>query len=264
MKKYISDFLRNGKREGLLLPEDQLKELKAVKKSISEKGIAFRSCLSEDTSHIWVAKKDLGELGEDFVSSLEKNETTGLLKVTTKYPHYYPVIKRCNNPTTRRKIETAFMSRCVDTNTKLIEELLELRQQQADILGYESHADYVLENKMAKNREAVWNFINNLTPKLKNLWEQEKTGLLQLKSAEAAHLGFEFDGKLNKEDFWYYISLLQEKKFAVDQDVLKEYFPLEVVTRGMMDIYQVILGLQFTKIDGNVWQDDVELYKVRR
>ena len=103
MKKYISDFLRNGKREGLLLPEDQLKELKAVKKSISEKGIAFRSCLSEDTSHIWVAKKDLGELGEDFVSSLEKNETTGLLKVTTKYPHYYPVIKRCNNPMTKGK-----------------------------------------------------------------------------------------------------------------------------------------------------------------
>merc|ERR1719348_1854223 len=59
IKKYIHDFLRNGKREGLLLPKEKLDELKSVKKSISEKGIAFRSCLSEDTSHIWVSEEDL-------------------------------------------------------------------------------------------------------------------------------------------------------------------------------------------------------------
>jgi len=76
-------------------------------------------------------------------------------------------------------------------------------------------------------------------------------------------MGREFNGKINKEDFWYYITAIQEKEFSVDQEQLKEYFPIDVVTKGLMDIYQRLLGLTFTKVEGvPVWHPDVELYKV--
>ena len=126
-----------GKRNGLGLAGEELEEFKLVKKKISELGIAFRSCLSEDTSHIWVKEDELAGVPQDLVSTLERS-ATGELKVTHKpgqlksipsllnqvtcqYPHYHPVIKKCSVPETRFKIEKAFQSRCVDHNTKIIE-----------------------------------------------------------------------------------------------------------------------------------------------
>ena len=76
-------------------------------------------------------------------------------------------------------------------------------------------------------------------------------------------MGREFNGKINKEDYFYYITAIQEKEFSVDQEHLKEYFPIDVVTKGLMDIYQRLLGLTFSKVEGiPVWHPDVELYKV--
>jgi len=260
--RYLKKSLEAGKRNGLELDGEELEEFKVVKKKISELGIAFRSCLSEDTSHIWVKKEELAGVPDDVVSTLETRDS-GELKVTCQYPHYHPVVKQCSVPETRFKIEKAFQSRCVDHNTKIIEELVELRQRQADLLGYPNHASYVQEVKMAKNPKVVANFLEELTPKLKDLWEKEKQVILQYKKEEMATMGREFDGKINKEDFWYYITGIREKEFAVDQEELKEYFPIEVVTSGLMDIYQRLLGLTFSKVDGvKTWHKDVELYRV--
>merc|ERR1719348_366088 len=88
-------------------------------------------------------------------------------------------------------------------------------------------------------------------------------GMMEYKEKEAAVLGFENTGKLDFWDFRYYMAMVEEKQYAVDQEKLKEYFPMEVVTAGLMDIYQRILGLTFTKVEGGeVWHDDVEQWKV--
>jgi len=84
-----------------------------------------------------------------------------------------------------------------------------------------------------------------------------------MKEEEAKELGFEYSGKLDFWDFRYYMAMVEEKQYAVDQEKLKEYFPMEVVTAGLMDIYQRILGLKFTKIEGGeVWHEDVEQWRV--
>ena len=60
-----------------------------------------------------------------------------------KYPHFFPVSRKCKVPETRKKLEIAYQSRCLEENTKILEELIELRQEQAEMLGYESHAHYI-------------------------------------------------------------------------------------------------------------------------
>lgn len=200
-KRYLNDFLRGGKRNGLLLSGEDLANFKTMKKRISELGIDFRKCLSEDTSYFYIEEKNLEGVAEDVIESMEMDEL-GRRKVTTKYPHYHPVIKSCRNPKTRFTMEKVFQSRCVEENTPRIEELVRLRHQRANLLGYPNHAAFVLEEKMAKTPEIVTKFLSDLTSKLQVLWKDEKSAMLALKEAEAVELGYEFDGKINKEDFW--------------------------------------------------------------
>ena len=66
-----------------------------------------------------------------------------------KYPHFFPVTRKCNNPKTRYEMEKAFQSRCMAENTPIIEEIVELRRKQADLLGYADHATYIqVENSI--------------------------------------------------------------------------------------------------------------------
>ena len=180
-----------------------------------------------------------------------------------KYPHFFPVTRKCNNPSTRLRMEKTYQSRCMKENTEILEEIVTLRQKEAKLLGYENHAAYIQEIRMAKNPETVKKFLGELAEKLQPLWEEEQKVLLEMKEAECKELGLEFSGKLDFWDFRYYMAMVEEKQYAVDQEKLKEYFPMEVVTAGLMDIYQKILGLKFTRLEeGEVWHEDVEMWKV--
>ena len=88
-------------------------------------------------------REELAGVPEDLVNSFEKSD--GKLKVTTKYPHFFPVTRKCRVPGTRRKMNVAFNSRCMKENTPILEELVALRQKHAELLGYASHAAYILE-----------------------------------------------------------------------------------------------------------------------
>jgi len=261
-KRYLEEYLRGGRRGGLELPDEKLEKLKEIKKKISNLGTDFRNCLSEDTSYFWIDEADLEGVPADVIESMEQNDE-GQRKVTTKYPHYNPVIKNAKNPKTRLTMETVYQKRCVEDNTPRIEELVKLRHKKAQLLGYPTHAAYVQEEKMAKNPETVTNFLKTLKEKLQKLWSVEKEKLLKLKEAEFKEMGLEFDGKINKEDFWYYGNMINKLDYNVDSEKLKEYFPIETVTNGMLKIYETLLGLKFTKIENaEVWHDEVSLHQV--
>jgi len=261
-KRYLDVALRNGKRNGLLLSGDELEEFKKKKKKVSEIEIDFRKCLSEDNSHFYAEEKDLEGVPQDVIESMEKDES-GKYKVTTKGPHYSPVIKYCKNPQTRYIMESTYQSRCMEENTPRVEEMIALRQRNAELLGYPNHAAFVQEIRMAKKPETVEKFLNDLITKLQILWKREKESWLKLKKIEAEELGFEFNGKIAMEDFPYYRTQSEKKEYSVDKSKLKEYFPLETVIKGMLEIYQTLLGLNFKKLEnGEVWHDDVSMYQV--
>ena len=122
---------------------------------------------------------------------------------------------------------------------------------------------FLQEVMMAKNPENVAAFLETLSPKLQALWQRERAVILAYKEKEFKAMGREFDGNINMEDFWYYIITIREKEFSVDQEQLREYFPIDVVTKGLMDIYHRLLGLTFSKVEGiPLWHPEVELYKV--
>lgn len=261
--RYLERLIKLGRRNGLHLPEDTQEKIKSIKKKLSLLCIDFNKNLNEDTAFLPFTREELGGLPEDFLSSLEKTED-GRLKVTLKYPHYFPLLKKCHVPETRRKVEAAFNCRCKEENCAILKELVALRAQKSRLLGFRTHADYVLEMNMAKTSQTVAAFLDELARKLKPLGEQERAAILELKEAECARRGLPFDGCIHAWDMRYYMNQVEETRYRVDQNLLKEYFPVQVVTQGLLGIYQELLGLRFRLEEGAAaWHEDVQLYSVR-
>ncbi|XP_038596212.1 thimet oligopeptidase [Tachyglossus aculeatus] len=262
-KRYLERLIKLGKRNGLHLPEETQDKIKAIKKNLSLLCIDFNKNLNEDTTFLPFSKEELGGLPEDFLNSLEKTEDEKL-KVTLKYPHYFPLLKKCHVPETRRKVEEAFNCRCKEENCVILKELVDLRAQKSSLLGFSTHADYVLEMNMAKTSKNVATFLDELAQKLKPLGEEERAIIMELKKKECKLRGLEFDARINAWDMRYYMNQVEETRYSVDQNLLKEYFPMQVVTQGLLGLYQELLGLTFNlEENAVVWHEDVKLYSVR-
>ncbi|XP_053725703.1 thimet oligopeptidase [Synchiropus splendidus] len=261
-RRYMERLIKLGKRNGLHLPKETQEEIKTIKKKQSNLCIDFNKNLNEDTTSLSFSRDELGGLPEDFLGSLEKDGDK--LKVTLKYPHYFPTMKKCHVPETRKKLEEAFNSRCREENAVILKELVELRSRKSSLLGFSTHADFILEMNMAKSAKTVATFLEELACKLQPLGEEERAVILKLKEKECQKRDLPFDGQLHAWDTRYFMTQVEETQYAVDQNLLKEYFPMEVVTQGLLDIYQELLGLSFEQVSGAaVWHPDVSLYCVK-
>jgi len=260
LEKIDLDYRRNG----LALPDDKLAELKELKKKLTNISIEFSRCIAEDqTKHVFT-KKELDGLSEDFFENLEKTTKDGeeAFFVDMKYPSYFPIIKLAKNENTRKTMMQIYGQRC-KPNIDRLKEALGLRLKIANILGYPSHSHFKLETKMAKNPKNVLDFLQSLKEKLQPLAEKELKKLLELKKAEKEELNELFDGVINDWDFRYYKRMLIEKEYAVKDDEIKQYLPINEVTEEMLGIYEKIFSLKCVEIENPVvWHPDVRQLEI--
>jgi thimet oligopeptidase len=145
-------------------------------------------------------------------------------------------------------------------NIELLKEMVRLRDENAQLLGYTTHGAFRLEVKMAKNTQTAFAFMHDLMDSIQEALVFEADELRELKHTIAPTEG---------EDVYFYdtaflSSELKKQKFAVDEQRIREYFPLETVKGGMFEVYQKLLSVQFEKVtDYPVWHGDVEVYAVR-
>ncbi|XP_075467530.1 thimet oligopeptidase-like [Ascaphus truei] len=262
-ERFLERLIKLGQRNGLNLQPKMQQKMISIKKNISKLCIDFSKNLNEDITFLAFSKHELGGLPDDYLNALEKAED-GKLKVTLKYPHYFPLMKKCHIPQTRQKVEKAFNSRCKKENSLILKKLVELREQKSSILGFNTHADFILEMNMAKNSKTVKTFLDELSQKLKPLGEQERSVILELKRKECEKRGLDFNNQINAWDMQYFMNQVEETTYSVDQNLLKEFFPLEEVTSGLLNIYEDVLGVTFhLEWRPAVWHEDVSLFSVR-
>jgi len=254
--RFLEKVMLGFKQNGLALSAADRDVLKAKRKCLADLCTGYSRNLNEDNTSVLMTTEELKGCPEDFLESLERSSDGQHYVVTTKYPDVTGVMQYAECESSRRAIDVAFNSRA-KANGDLLKEAITLRRECAALLGYGSHADFQLEERLAKSCSAVLRFEEDLKARLMPLGERELNRMRDLKKAETGSDSF------RTWDMAYYARIIKERDYAVDQETLKNYFSLDTVMESMLGIYEEVLSLRF-HVDPAVptWHEDVKAVRV--
>jgi peptidyl-dipeptidase Dcp len=263
LKKSYIGFTRNGANLSYK-DKDKLREIDG---KLSKLKLQFGENVLAETNKFYLQitnEKELSGLPDGVIEmaaqTAKEKKMTGWV-FTLDYPSYVPFVTYSNLRELRKKITIAFGQRAfknnVNDNQASILEIVNLRHQRAQLLGYPSHAHFVLEERMAKTPEKVLEFLTELLEKAKPAAQSEFKKLEDFAK--------ELDGidQLEKWDAAYYSEKLKQKLFDLDDEKLKPYFKLENVIEGVFKIANKLYQLNFKEVyDVDTYHKDVKTYEV--
>lgn len=262
-KKYKS-FSRNGAN----LSEDKKSKLREIDLQLSQLSLQFGENVLAETQafqlHI-THEKDLSGLPEGTIEAahlLAKSQDKKGWIFTLDYPSYVSFVTYADNRELRKKMAIAFGSKGFQKNEfdnqDIVLKIAKLRFDRAQLLGYKTHAHYVLEERMAQTPEQVISFLNDLLEKAKPAAQKE--------FKELTAFAKKLDGidQLEKWDGAYYSEKLKQQLFNLDDEVLKPYFQLEKVLNGAFSIAERLYGITFKEIfDIDKYHEEVRTFEVK-
>lgn len=247
---YFHKTMRILKNNGMELPDDKYARVKAIKSQLIDLESKYNTNLSEDTTTLTFTKNQLSGMSDRWLESRMVKLDTYQVKLT--YPDYIPLMESCSNRETRKQMYMTYWKKCHEVNRDLLYQALKLRQELAQLVGYNNYGDYILSENMAGNRDRVQGFLGELNGRISASGDLDK-----IKSMMPAGM------KLEAYDINYYSNEYTKKHLNFDKETLRQYFKVDQVTAGMFNIYQQLLGLRYV-IDHEAprWHDDVLVYKV--
>lgn len=261
-KKY-KGFSRNGAN----LPEDKKTRLREIDTELSKLKLKFGENVLAETNkyelHLTNEEdlKGLPESAKEAAAQIAAEKEKEGWIITLDYPSYIPFMKYAENRALRKQLAIAFGARAFHgdalDNQENVLQIAKLRYQRAQLLGYKTHAHFVLEERMAKSPENVLHFLEDLLAKAKPAAEREFTQL--------ENFAKELDpiDRLEKWDGSYYSEKLKQKLFDLDDEQLKPYFKLENVIAGVFTVAEKLYGLTFKEVfDVEKYHPDVRTYRV--
>ncbi|WP_339653951.1 M3 family metallopeptidase, partial [uncultured Salegentibacter sp.] len=261
-RKYKA-FSRNGAN----LPIEKQNELRDIDKKLSKLSLDFGQNVLAETNKFELHLTDENDLkglpesfNEEAAQAAASKEKEGWI-FTLEYPSYLPFMKYAENRELRKKMALAFGSKgfhCDELdNQENVLQIAKLRYQRAQLLGYKTHAHFVLEERMAETPEKVNSFLDEILEKAKPAAERE--------FKELENFAKDLDGidQLQKWDAAFYSEKLKQKLFNLDDEKLKPYFKLENVIDGVFTVAQKLYGLSFKEVfDVDKYHEDVKTYQV--
>jgi peptidyl-dipeptidase Dcp len=262
----LNETYKGFVRSGALLNEEDKEKLKKISMDLSLKSLQFGQNVLASTNayfkHI-TNKEDLAGIPEAIVEQYAEEAKERNMEgwvVTLQYPSYIPFMTYAENRDLRKELALANGKKSFDggefDNQNLIKELLNLKQQKAELLGYANYADYVLEERMAKSPTKVIDFLNELLTKAKPYAEKEIEELKALAKADGID-------EMQGYDHAFYAEKLRKAKYDLNDEELKPYFPLEQVQKAVFGLSKQLFGLIFEeRNDIPKYHEDVKVYEV--
>ncbi len=268
-KKLLEDTWKDFVRGGALLPKQGQQRLRAINAELAGLSVKFGNNLLDEmkAGRLVIEKpEDLAGLPERVVAgaaeAAQKAGLDGKWLFTLQAPSLWPFLQSADNRELRRQLFTAYLTRCdhgdARDNKQTAARIAALRAESARLLGYATHADFVLDENMAKTPARVFELLDRL-------WTPAKAVVAR----EAADLqaAIQADGKdftLEPWDWSYYAEKVRRARFDLDEQALRPYFPLERVREGAFQVASRLYGITFTELrDLPVYNPEVKAFEVK-
>lgn len=264
VEKYYKDFSRNG----ALLSEKDKETLRQIDQDLSVLGPQFSENVLKATNAFEMVLENKADLvglptGVIEAASMEadKKGFNGKWLFNLQAPSFLPFLQYAQNRELRKKIWTAYASRSFKDNfdnQDIVKKIVNLRHQRAKLLGFSSHADFVLSERMAQTPAQVTQFLNKLLVPSKKAADRDIAELRQFKKI------MDGNDEVMPWDFAYYSEKLKEKKYKFNEEELRPYFKLETVIEGVFEHARRLYGITFKEVlDVPKYHEDVRVFEVR-
>ena len=272
--KMQKDFLLGCQLSGIDLPLDKRQEVKNIFERLDELSQQFQNNIVDSMKKFRFHThqlKDLEGIPEHVILNAQKKaeieEISGYV-LGLDQPTYIAVISYAKNQELRKLFFKAYGTRASDQsdfdqnafdNTEIIKEILEKRQALSQLVGLKNYAAYSLSSKMAQEIERVEHFLNRLKEEVKPLTRMNVQEVERFAYSKG-HLT-----ALQPWDMPYFIQMRQQELFSIDQEALRDYFPLSHVMKGLNQLFLQLYGLELSKVSiQDMWHHDVECYALKQ
>ena len=263
----LEDTYKEFARGGALLSAQDKEELGRINRELGALSLDFERNLLNATNDYELHLTEEAELAglPDYVRSAAAEEASARSKegwvFTLQAPSYGPFMQFSSRGDLREKLYRAYGSRCAEgteyDNTAILKRIADLRHRKALLLGYETYADYILEERMAGNRKTVDDFLSELLDSSMPFARRDVEQVAEYASANG------HAGELMPWDFSYWAERLKEDRYALNDSLLKPYFRLESVEDALFMLAGKLYGITFRQSsDIEVWHPDVKAYEV--
>ena len=265
--KLIEDTYQSFIRNGASLNDSDKENLRNLDQELSVLSPKFSNNVldAQNSFEMWISDKDdLEGLPEDAINaaseSAKKKDRGNEWLFTLQMSSYLPFMTYSKKRNLREKLFKAYGGLCNGgeyDNTSVIKKIVKLKHKRAQLLGYKSHADFVLERRMAENIENVYGLLDNL-------YEYSyKAAKSEIKELEEYAMSKDGLNSFFQWDLMYYKELLKKDKYAFDSEELRPYFKAENVINGVFDIASRLYDLKFKKLENvQTWHSEVDCFEV--
>jgi len=258
-KQLQKDLLEAFEDSGVALPPEKRDRFKVISERLTELAQEFSKNIRENKTVLTFTPEECGGLPQSYMDRVPR-DGQGNIVVGFDYPDYVPFMSNAVDAEARKRYYVANMNRGTARNLEIMDEIVALRKEIADLYGVPSYAHYVTKRRMVENPETVARFLDEVK---NGVTEAELSDLRQLAEVKAELTGLPVEqSSIARWDVVYYRERLREKRYAVDQEALRAYFPTLPTLHWMLDITERLYGIRFSADTVPTWHEDVMYYDV--
>lgn len=258
-KQLQKDLLEAFEDSGVALPPGRRKRFKEVSDRLTGLAQEFAKNIRENTTKLTFAPAECDGMPQSWLDRVPR-DANGNVVVGFDYPDYIPFLTNARNEAARKRYYIAYTNRGTDKNLATLDEIVALRKEIADLYDVPSFAHYVTKRRMVENPETVLSFLDEV---LTVVTEAEIRDLAELSVVRSEITGEPVErANISRWDMSFYRERLREKRYAIDQEALRKYFPTAPAVSWMLDISERLYGLKFERAVVPTWHEDVMYLEV--
>lgn len=258
-RKLKQDVSEAFEDTGVALPIEKRSRMKAILQRLEEIQQSFARNIRDNTTRLAFSAREVEGLPAAYLENARRDGAGNYL-LGFEYPEYEPFMTNAVNEAARRRYFIAFNNRGTAANLVLLDEASRLRREIAHLYGLPSYAHFALRRRMAGKPEAVQRFLAEVRTKVSEVETREIAELRRLK-AERAGLAAEAV-RLERWDLAYYQEQIKKKRYDIDQEALRAYFPTAAVTEWALAVAAELYGVRFERTEAPLWHPTVRYYRV--